>query len=267
MPAVTNAAGIFVVPDFALANGFENEPRGAHTSRTMMLAELRALLASSPPDADPSQYRAAVVEDNVLLKKTYATRRVTYKLLRELYGLSGDIVLFQALRDLWDVDALAQPLLALLCATARDPLLRATAETILATPKGHSVTWQNLSEAVQEQFPRRYNDTTLRATGQNTASSWQQSGHLSGKLQKIRSQADSRPVSLAYALLLGHLCGVRGEGLFGTLWSRLLDAPVHILHEHAAAASQRGWIDYRRSGQVTEVRFSYLLRGHDRELQ
>jgi hypothetical protein len=231
----------------------------------MMLAELRALLASCPQDADPSQYRAAVVEDNVLLKKTDATRRVSYKLLRELYGLNVDILLFRALRDLWDADGAAQPMLALLCATARDPLLRATAETVLATPRGNSVSWRSLSETVEEQFPRRYNETTLRATGQNTASSWQQSGHLSGKLQKIRSQADSRPASLAYALLLGHLCGVRGAGLFATFWSRLLDGPVHLLHEHAAAASQRGWIDYRRSGNVTEVRFSYLLRGHDRE--
>jgi len=262
---VTNAAGVSLAPASAVASGFENEPRGAHTSRTMMLAELRTLLTVCPPDADPSQYRAAVVEDNVLLKKTDATRRVSYNRLRELYGLNAEVVLFRALRDLWDTDVPAQPLLALLCATARDPLLRATADAILATPRGSSVTWESLSKSVQEHFPDRYNATTLDAIGQHAASSWLQSGHLSGKLRKVRSQAESNPASLAYALLLGHLCRVRGEGLFDTLWSRLLDAPIHVLHEHAAAASQRGWIDYRRSGNVTEIGFSYLLRGHDRE--
>ncbi len=267
MPAVTNADGVYLVPDSALASGFENEPGGAHTSRTMMLAELRILLAACPPNAGPEEYRSAIVNDNVLLKTTVTTRRDSYKRLRQLYALDRSIVLFSALRDLWDTDPDAQPLLALLCAVARDTLLRATADVVLALPTGSPLTAQSLIPALREQFGERYNATTLLATAQHAASSWQQSGHLSGKLNKTRSQADSRPASLSYALLLGHLCGVRGEGLFGTFWSRLLDAPVHLLHEHAAAASQRGWIDYRRSGHVTEVRFSYLLRGHDRELQ
>ncbi len=264
-PRMTTAAKLFLAPASALAAGFENEPRGAHTSRTMMLTELRSLLAACPQDAPPSRYRDAVVDENVLLKKTVATRRVSFSRLRELYSLDHDTILFRALRDLWDGDVMAQPLLALLCASARDPLLRATADTVLSVPRGNRVAWQSLSKAVDEHFPRRYNPTTLDAIGQHAASSWLQSGHLRGKLEKIRSQADSKPSSVAYALLLGHLCGTRGEGLFQTVWSRLLDAPPHALHEQAAAASQRGWIDYRRSGNVTEVRFSYLLRGHDRE--
>jgi hypothetical protein len=46
--------------------------------------------------------------------------------------------------------------------------------------------------------------------GQNAGSSWQQSGHLRGKLNKVRQRANSRPVAVAYALILGHLCGERG---------------------------------------------------------
>jgi hypothetical protein len=65
---------------------------------------------------------------------------------------------------------------------------------------------------------------------------------------------------VAYALLLGYLCGGRGEGLFQTLWVRLLDAPGRTIEDQALAASQRGWIEYRRSGGVTDVGFRYLLR-------
>lgn len=260
-----SAPRLYLAPAEALASGFENEGGGAHTSRTIMLAELRTLLASCPPDSTPTQYRTAIVDDNVLLKKTVTTRRATHALLRKLYALDPSVLLFRALRDLWGAEVQAQQLVAILCAAARDPLLRATAEAVLAAPRGKPVTWQDLSKAVEERFPGRYNVTTLTAIGQHAASSWLQSGHLSGKIEKLRAQAQSHPASLAYALLLGHLCGVRGEGLFGTLWSRLLDAPVHQLHEHAEVASQRGWIDYRRSGNVTDVGFSYLLRGYERE--
>ena len=47
---------------------------------------------------------------------------------------------------------------------------------------------------------------------------------------------------------------------------QLLDAPPHTLHEQAFLASQRGWLEYRHAGTVTEIGFSYLLRkepGHD----
>jgi hypothetical protein len=72
--------------------------------------------------------------------------------------------------------------------------------------------------------------------------------------------AQSRPVTVAYALLLGHLCDVRGDLLFETLWARLLDAPPNVLHEQAVVAHQHGWLEYRHSGDITEVSFRYLLR-------
>jgi hypothetical protein len=56
---------------------------------------------------------------------------------------------------------------------------------------------------------------------------------------------------------------VQGEALFYTIWCRLLDTPGHVLHSQAVAASQRGWLEYRRAGSVTEVGFRYLLRTDD----
>jgi hypothetical protein len=96
--------------------------------------------------------------------------------------------------------------------------------------------------------------------GQNAGSSWQQSGHLRGKLNKVRQQANSGPVAVAYALILGHLCGERGQGLFETMWSVLLDTPPGELRAQAATASQQGWLEYRHSGDVTDVSFRRFLR-------
>jgi len=246
----------------ALANeyGFVNEPVGAHSSRTMMLAELRLLLAACPQSASLVEYRSAIIDENVLLKKTVATRKASFRWLRELYALDRKTLLFRALRDLWDEDAQAQPLLALLSAIARDPLLRSTAERILSIPMGETVTPTMLAEAVNTSFPNRYNPKTLASIGRNAISSWQQAGLLSGKLHKVRISAQSLPASIAYALLLAYLSDARGEALFRTLWCRLLDAPLHILHAQALVASQRGWIEYRHMGDVTEVGFRHLLR-------
>jgi hypothetical protein len=251
---------LVTIPDSALPFGFANDPAGTHGSRTMMLAELRLLLAARPESASLEDYRQAILEDNVLLKKTLATRRESLRRLRELYALNRRVLLFRALRDLWEGDAEAQPLLALLCACARDPILRATADMILAAPPGEQVTPYMISRAAEGGFPGRWNAMTLAKIGRNAASSWQQSGHLTGRLTKVRAKAGSRPAAAAYALFLGYLCGERGEALFDTLWARLLDAPVHSIHDEAFTASQQGWLEYRHTGMVTEISFRHLLR-------
>jgi hypothetical protein len=248
------------IPALPNQYGFVNKIGGAHSSRTMMLAELRLLLAACPQPASIAEYKSAIVDENVLLKKTVATRKVSFRIMRELYALDRKILLFRALRDLWDEDTQAQPLLALICAVSRDPLLRSTAESILAIPVGETVTPSMLSEAVNTSFPNCYNSKTLASIGRNTISSWQQAGLLSGKLHKVRVGGQSHPPSVAYALLLGYLSDARGDPLFWTRWCRLLDAPEHILHEQALLASQRGWIEYRHMGEVTEVGFRHLLR-------
>jgi len=224
-----------------------------------MLAELGLLLAASSPNAPYEELQALVVESNVLLKATTTTRLRSFRALRELYALNLRVPLFRALRDLWVADPAARPLLALLCATARDPLLRASAGTVLDAPIGDHVRTEALSAAVAEAFTGRYNVATLHKIGQNAASSWAQSGHLQGRSTKVRSAVAPSAPSAAYALLLGHLCGARGEALFDTLWCRLLDAPVYVIQDQAFAASRLGWLEYRHSGMVTEITFRRLL--------
>lgn len=251
------------IPEEATRYGFTLDGLGSHSSRTMMLSELKMLLASRGPDTDIEEYRSVIIDENSLLKKTDSTRRKSFRHLRELYALDRNAVLFSALRDLWDEDEESQPLLGVLCAVARDPSLRATTPVILHARESSVVTSEMMAEAVREHYPGRLKASTLAKIGRNTASSWTQSGHLEGRTHKVRTMAQSDPVAVTYALLLGHLCDVRGEALFHTLWARILDAPIHTLKEQAALASRQGWLDYRQSGAVTEVTFDYLLGSFD----
>jgi hypothetical protein len=236
---------------------------GSHLSRTIMLADLRRLLAGCPPEATAAQYRAAITEQNALGKPTASARKIAFDRLRELYALDSGKLIFRALRDLWLDDPGAQPLITLLCATARDPILRAMTPWLLELPTGTVVTPEMISEEAERRYPAKFAASTKQALGRNAASSWQQAGLLSGHTKKVRAQAQSRPTAVAYALLLGDLCQRRGSALFTTIWVRLLDAPGYLPREQAIAASQRGWLDYRAAGDVVEVSFRHLLREQD----
>lgn len=67
--------------------GFRFGDRGTHTSRTMMLDELRATLAAVSEGARRADYVAAIVEHNCLGKPTASTRVLTSQRLSELYAL------------------------------------------------------------------------------------------------------------------------------------------------------------------------------------
>jgi hypothetical protein len=248
------------IPQAAVEYGFVIDGLGPHSSRTIMLEDLELLLTACPRDAGPEVYRAAVLDDNVLLKATESTRRKSFRHLREMYGLDPCILLFRALADLWDQEAAARPMLALLCGIARDPSLRATARVILDAQAGVPVTAAMMSAAMQAQYPVQLAESTLASVGRNTLSSWTQTGHVQGRANKVRSQAHCHPISLAFALLLGYLCGERGDALLHTLWARLLDAPPHILREQAVVASRQGWLEYRHAGDVTDISFHHLMR-------
>ena len=248
------------VPRSASTFGFRIEPTGTHLSSTLKLEELRVLLASCPLSAPENAYKAAVVEQNLLGKPTASARRITFERLRELYGLDHNLLVFRALKDLWDADRSAQPMIALLCSTARDPILRAMTPFTLRLPMGATVKPRDFAEEAENQFPGKFAETSRDRLGRNVSSTWQKAGVLSGQQTKKRSIPHARPTSLAYALLLGDLCGRRGQTLFTTLWASLLGAPVHELKELGTIASRQGWIEYRAAGDVVEVSFRHLMR-------
>jgi len=242
---------------------------GTNTSHTIVISALSALLKAVPANASAVAYQQAALEANVLGKDTEGARRRTYRYLRELYLLRPDSLLFRALRDLWPVSPPAGPLLAGLCALARDSVFRASSAAILDTSHGETLTSVDLANAVGEVFPSSYGAATLAKIGRNTFSSWEQTGHLedAGRSIKVRIRPACRPANVAYALLLGHLEGVRGRALLDTLWARVLDQPQSHLLELAAAASQQGMLELRAAGGVIDVGFRELLRPFEADRQ
>jgi hypothetical protein len=236
---------------------------GTSTSHTLRVMDLELLLDAVPrADAQTSDYWDAVVEANVLSKGTDGGRRRDFRHLKELFLLSPDCLCFRALHDLWWIDHSARPLLACLSALTQDAVFRASADVIVRTSPGDELTSRDLAAAVEEQFPTSYKASTLAKIGRNTFSSWEQTGHLRPHAPSIkqRQRAVCQPSNVAYALLLGHLQGARGQALFETLWAQVLDQPRSHLYDLATAASQAGLLEFRNAGGVVEVGFTHLLR-------
>lgn len=246
--------------------GFRFEKGGVHTSRTMMLEDLKLLLSYvSSSDAFKNDYLKAIEEDNCLGKRSGKTRKLTGSHLVELYSLDSSITIFRALRYFWERDPDGQPLLALLCAYSRDSILRISAPFIMNHKEGEIVSRESLEEYIEKEFPDRFSKATLKSTAQNLNSTWTKSCHLIGRARKIRSRASATPGSVSYALFLGYLTGVRGEELFRTEYARLLDCSIGYSIELAEEASRRGWIVFKRIGDVMEVLFPNLLTEQERE--
>ena len=253
-------------PKLASLWGFRSGERGTHTSRTIMLDELSQLLDAVPGEASRRDYAQAVTEGNCLGKRTATTRKHSLQRLTELYGLDARLLLFRVLKRLWGRHASSRPLLALLLALARDPLLRATARAVVATPFGHELGRQAMKDALSGIVEGRLNDATLDKVVRNASSSWTQSGHLRGRGRKIRQRVAATPAAVAYALLLGFALGRRGRLLFETPWAEVLDAPPGELVEVAVDARRLGLVDLKQSGRMIDVSFPAMLTGREREL-
>ena len=245
-------------------SGFRWGDKGTHTSRTIMLDEVRLLLTTCSPDATREQYLAAIQEDNCLGKRTSATRRLTSQRLSELYALDPEVPLFRVMRRFWYVDSDGQAILAMLLALARDPLLRASAPPVLRMRPGEELARQQLTDALNRAVGSRLSESTLDKVVRNVASSWTQSGHLKGRGRKIRQTVTPTAATTTFALLLGYLAGRRGSALFESLWARMLDAPPSELMQFTMDARRLGLLDMSQSGGVTEVAFSRLLTQDER---
>ncbi len=246
--------------------GFSFERGGVHTARTMMLVELRTLLSFvEAVDAAKSDYLEAIQGANCLGKRSGKTRTLTFRHLADLYALDPSLLVFRALRFFWQRDVDGQPLLAALCAYARDPMLRATAPFILGCQEGATITRESMEDLIDAQESGRFSKATLKSTAQNINSSWTQSGHLAGRVRKVRARAVATPGAVSVALLLGYVSGLRGESLFKSDYTKMLDCSFERTIELAEDASRRGWISLKRVGQVVEVLFPNLITAQEME--
>ena len=249
-----------------MALGFRFGDKGTHTSRTIMVEELNGLLRACPPDAKRADYVRAATEENCLGKQTVATRVLTLQRLSELYGLDEGVPMFRLLRVFWAADDAARPVLALLTALARDPLLRATAPVVMEMRPGEEIARQRLTDALRAAVEGRLNDDSLDKVVRNAASSWTQSGHLEGRSRKKRARLQSTPGATAFAMLLGYLMGVRGGALFDTLFAHVLDRDANELTFLAMDAKRLGLLDIKSGGGMLVVSFDALLTEDERRL-
>lgn len=232
----------------------------------MMLEELKVLLSYiNRADANKADYLHAIAEENCLGKRSGKTRFLTYRHLVDLYSLDPSKILFRALMFFWNRDAPGQPLIALLCTYARDPIFRSSASFILEFPEGATVTREALEEFIDNIEPGRFSKATLKSTAQNINSTWTKSGHLAGRVRKIRVRAIPTAGSASYALMLGYLSGFRATALFQTEYTQLLDCSFDKTVELAKEASRRGWIVYKGVGDIIEVQFPTLLTTQELE--
>jgi hypothetical protein len=168
--------------------GFRLTPGGTHLSRTIMLAELRHVLEAEAQPT-PDRLRSLVLDENVLQKRTGSARRLSLRHLRELYGLGAPPPILRAMMYLWPKAGEGQPILALLAALAREALLRDSAEIILPALAGARVHAADFADSFEGRYSDYYTVKMLAKISRNCASSWTQSGHLRGRVRKVRRKA------------------------------------------------------------------------------
>lgn len=238
--------------------GFRTGTNSAHTSRTIMLDELGTLFECVPVDAPREVYLDAIRERNCLGKRSGKTRILTARHLIELYALDPEKPVHAGLRYFWERDRESRPLLALLAATARDSILREMLPTILKAEPGTVIRRAQMEAAIEQRWPDRFSAATLKSTAQNLNSSLTKSGHLRGRVDKIRQLANAGAGAAAFALYLGWLQGERGERLLHTAFCPVLDCPPERILELAAQAAARGWMILRRVDTIIEPGFPAL---------
>lgn len=247
--------------------GFRFGLNGPHAARTMMLGDLRLLLARTSAQSTREDYSAAVLGHNVLGKSTRKARELALRHLSTLYGLTPTQPLFRALRRLWPLQESAQPLLALAVALARDPLLRGTQFFVLSSPLGSAMPTETFQRVLCTTLPDRFSPASLQSFARNIAGSWTAGGLLQGRAPRYRSRPVLAPESVAMLLFLGYLEGLSGQRLFSSSWMQLLDATSDELEGLASVAADRGLLVFMRAGGIQEVRFPGYLTAEEERIR
>lgn len=240
---------------------------GPHAARTIMFDDLSRLLdAVDLGTATRETVKSEVVDENCLGKRSGKSRILTLRHLTELYSLDPSVPVFRVMLHFWSKEREGSELLATLCALTRDPLLRRSQEWIAQVPIGSSLQREDIEARLAEAYPDRFSPASLKSIAQNLNGTWTRSGHLRGKVRKVRQRVDPSPAATAYALYLAHISGARGEALFQSTYCKVLDRSAAELMEKAEAASRRGWLVFKRLGTIVEVGFPGLISAEERRL-
>lgn len=235
--------------------GFREGAKGTHSSRTTMVRELGRVLESGLMGV---QLERAVLDENLLEKATSSGRALSLQRLKELYGLNEATPVFGVLRLLWALDRKSLPLLAVLAALARDPLLRATARPVLGLARGSELMRDTVRSALAAAVGNRLSEPTLDKVVRNTCSSWAQSGHLSGRTFKRRSTVSASPAAFAFAVWLAQKAGFAGEDILSSGWVMVLDLDPEGRRQMLERTRSVGLLEVRQLGSMVEIDASRL---------
>ena len=244
---------------------------GVLSSRSVMLPELTDLLGVGPPTASLAGFRCLALENDALHKASAANRKKTFNFLTRLYGLDPRVALFREalrLQRLFPADLRA--LMGLL-AFAREPLLRACADMLLATPVGHALGRGDFEAWIRDFAPGRYTASMYASFSHNLYAAFFQLGYLGpsvgpavGKV-RLRLRPAATPASAAFAAYLDWLNGANGLALLGGRYSRTLALARADHLRLLSAAGQLGLMRVAHSGGVLQLDFaSWLQPGESR---
>ncbi|EMB14845.1 hypothetical protein [Rhodopirellula europaea] len=245
--------------------GFAMNAGGPHLARSMMLSDLVTLLSDNRLEQSRSKLLDAIEDENVLGKRTTRSRKLAARHMGALYGLDLDVPLYRDFVYLWQRDPDGRPLLAFLVAYARDAVLRTNTQFVLGLKENAPFIREELEAFIDAQDPGRFSAATLKSTAQNLATTWTHAGHLKGRVKKVRQRVRPTPGAVSLALLLGFVTGDRGPLLFESSYMKLLDCSPAAGMELAELAAVKGWIQFKRVGNVVEVLFPRLLTEQERE--
>ena len=235
---------------------------GVVSSRSVMLPELNALLFVAPAGASLADFRRLAIDEDALHKASAANREKTFKFLRRLYALDPCVPLFrEAFRVQKLFPAELGSLMGLL-AFAREPILRACADMIIAIPMGKAIGRESFERWIREFRPGRYSQTMYVSFSHNLYASFFQLGYLGSAVGKVRlrQRVEAKPATAAYAAFLDWLCGDNGLSLLTGRYSGTLELSKA---EHLAllsAAGQLGLMRVAHTGGVLHLDFSSWLQ-------
>jgi len=239
--------------------GFSKASLGAHSARSMMFLEMRILVRAMPLTVTKNDFTKAILEENILEKPTLSSRKKSLRHLMELYGMDPSKTLFRVLWDLGQADLDSLPQLCLVCAYARDPILRHSFELIRTLRLGEVLERVAMEQHLENGFPHRFSRATKASMARNVNTTWTFGGHLAGKVKKTRRFPEPRPISAAYAMFVGYLTGLRGERLLDSAFAALVASNRSQLQTALALASARGLLILRQAAGIVEFNFSNLL--------
>jgi len=247
--------------------GFTYKKSGVHTKRTMMSNDLRTLLEYIPEEtASLEDYRRCIIEDNCLGKRSGVTRKLSADYLANLYILNKNILIFKAFYYFWKRDDSSHEQLCLLSSYVRDGVLRDSFDYIKNLPKGSISVKKDYEENINEQHPGRFSTGSIQSLVRNLLSTWKQSGHLEGRINKKRCKLSPTLGAVAFSAFLSFISGERGIILFESEYFKLLECSRERAIDLMIQASNRGWLVFKQLREVVEISFPNLINNEDMEL-